>query len=154
LISALSPCINLFIAYFVRADKMLLPFTRGQITCYCPRKMLLPRWKITRRKLCFYYTCKLSVISIQYVINVYIKFPSWRGSNPTDGDVYSIHLYVMKLVSELRQICVFFPCTLVSSTNKIDRYVVNSWNIVETGMKHHYSNPSPSSRKSLWTKII
>jgi len=24
-------CINLFIAYFARADNMLLPFTRGQI---------------------------------------------------------------------------------------------------------------------------
>ena len=36
-----------FITYFARADKMLLPFTRGQITCYCPRKMLLPRRQIT-----------------------------------------------------------------------------------------------------------
>ena len=26
-----SPCINIFIAYFSRADNMLLPFTRGQI---------------------------------------------------------------------------------------------------------------------------
>ena len=62
------PCINLFITYFARADSMLLPFTRGQITCYCPRKMLLPRMQITRRKLCFYYTCKFGVISIKYVI--------------------------------------------------------------------------------------
>jgi hypothetical protein len=44
------PCINLFITYFARADNMLLPFTRGQITCDCPRKMLLPRRQITRRK--------------------------------------------------------------------------------------------------------
>jgi hypothetical protein len=28
------PCINLFITYFARANNMLLPFTRGQITCY------------------------------------------------------------------------------------------------------------------------
>ena len=62
------PCINLFITYFARADNMLLPFTRGQITCYCPRKMLLPRRQITRHKLCFYYTCKFVVISIKYVI--------------------------------------------------------------------------------------
>ena len=41
----------------------------GQIICYCPRKMLLPRRQITRRKLCFYYTCKFGVISIKYVIN-------------------------------------------------------------------------------------
>jgi hypothetical protein len=25
-----------FITYFARADNKLLPFTRGQITCYCP----------------------------------------------------------------------------------------------------------------------
>ena len=62
------PCINLFITYFARADNMLFPFTRGQITCYCPRKMLLPWRQITRRKLCFYYTCKFGVISIKYVI--------------------------------------------------------------------------------------
>jgi hypothetical protein len=62
------PCINLFITYFARADNILLPFTRGQITCYCPRKMLLLRRQITRRKLCFYYTCKFGVISIKYVI--------------------------------------------------------------------------------------
>ena len=40
----------------------------GQITCYCPRKMLLPLMEITRRKLCFYYTCKVGVSSIKYVI--------------------------------------------------------------------------------------
>jgi len=62
------PWINLFITYFARADNMLLPFTRGQITCYCPHKMLLPRRQITRHKLCFYYTCKFGVISIKYVI--------------------------------------------------------------------------------------
>ena len=62
------PCTNLFITYFARADDMLLPFTRGQITCYCTRKMLLPRRQITRCKLCFYYTCKVGVISIKYVI--------------------------------------------------------------------------------------
>ena len=48
------------------------PFTRGQITCYCPRKMLLPREQVTRRKLCFYYTCKFGVISIKYVIIYFV----------------------------------------------------------------------------------
>ena len=42
--------------------------TRGQITCYCPRKMLLPRRQIKHRKLCVYYTCKFGLISIKYVI--------------------------------------------------------------------------------------
>ena len=66
-------CINLFITYFTWADNMLLPgFTRGQITCYCPRQMLLPRRQVTRRKLCFDYTCKFDVISIKYVIKYFI----------------------------------------------------------------------------------
>jgi hypothetical protein len=59
--------------------------TRGQITCYCPRKMLLPRRQITRRKLCFYYTCKFGVISIKYVIRCSkhwsIILRSWRQFN-------------------------------------------------------------------------
>jgi hypothetical protein len=75
------PCINLFITYFVRADNMLLPFTRGQKTCYCPRKMLLPRRQITRRKWCFYYTCKFSVISIKYVININIEWSYEEGKS-------------------------------------------------------------------------
>ena len=59
--------------------------TRGQIICYCPRKMLLPRRQITRRKFCFYYTCKFGVISIKYVIrcskhwNIILR--SWRQFN-------------------------------------------------------------------------
>jgi hypothetical protein len=73
------PCINLFITYFARADNMLLPFTRGQITCYCLRKMLLPRRQITRRKLCFYYTCKFDVISIKYVIIIFIAYKTLLG---------------------------------------------------------------------------
>ena len=60
-------CINLFITYFAKADNMLLPFTRGKITCYFHRKMLLPWRQITRHKLCFYYTCTFGVISIKYV---------------------------------------------------------------------------------------
>jgi hypothetical protein len=65
----------------------------GQITCYCPRKMLLHRRQITRRKLCFYYTCKFGVISIKYVIIksnteafriwwTLMPFPSPIHSNP------------------------------------------------------------------------
>jgi hypothetical protein len=32
--------------------------------------MLLPRWKITRRKLCFYYTFKFGVISIKQFTHI------------------------------------------------------------------------------------
>ena len=49
----------------------------GQITCYCSRKMLLPRGQVTRRKLCFYYTCIFGVISIKYVI-IYRKWKKDR----------------------------------------------------------------------------
>ena len=69
------PCINIFITYFARADSMLLPFARMQITCYFHRKMLLPWGQITRRKLCFYYTCKFGVIAVKYVI-IYIYYTS------------------------------------------------------------------------------
>jgi hypothetical protein len=74
------PCINLFITYFARAGNMLLPFTKGQIACYCPHKTLLPQRQITRRKLCFYYTCKFGVISIKYVIKNHIAL---QGSTLT-----------------------------------------------------------------------
>ena len=47
---------HLFITYFARADNMLLP--RRQITHY---------------KLCFYYICKFGVISIKYVIILFIE---------------------------------------------------------------------------------
>jgi hypothetical protein len=78
------PCINLFITYFARAYNMSFPFTRGQITCYCPLKMLLPRRQIARRKLCFYYTCEFGVISIQYVI-IWIKVFMPSGQHILSG---------------------------------------------------------------------
>ena len=82
------PCINLFISYFAREANMLLPFTRGHITCYCPRKMLFPRRQITRHKLCFYSTCKFGVISITYVINPCIDL---------NGRLY-LHNFIMHIV--------------------------------------------------------
>jgi len=100
------PCINLFITYFARADNMLLPFTRGQITCYFPRKMLLPWGQITRRKLCFYYTCKFGVISIKYVIiNVFIIIKlqdkqTWY-TKVVDGDKYSVQDYLFFMITYL-----------------------------------------------------
>ena len=89
-------CINLFITYFTRADNMLLPFTRGQITCHCHHKMLLPRRQITHRKLCFYYTCKFGVISIKYVIKT-----NTDDRHLLDGhvDIYYIRILINPLVS-------------------------------------------------------
>jgi hypothetical protein len=98
--------INLFITYFARADSMLLPFTRGQITCYCPRKMLLPRRQITRRNLCFCYTCKFGVISITYVI---IK-----------------HLPVKFNLSVCPVLFIFIPCNEFVILHKIS-LLLNNW---------------------------
>ena len=42
------------------------------------------------------------------------------GSNPTHGEVYSIQHYVIKFVSDLRQVGCFFQDAPVSSTNKTD----------------------------------
>ena len=42
------------------------------------------------------------------------------SSNPVHDEVYSIQHYVIKFVSDLRQVSCFFPGILVSSTNKTD----------------------------------
>jgi hypothetical protein len=71
----------------------------GQITCYCPRKMLLPRRQITCRKLCFYYTCKFGIISIKYVIsNVIIM--CYRRANPM-CDATIRNQYILKPLWDL-----------------------------------------------------
>jgi len=44
------------------------------------------------------------------------------SSNPLHGEAYSIQHYVIKFVSELRQIGGFFPGTPLSSTNKTDHH--------------------------------
>jgi hypothetical protein len=58
------------------------------------------------------------------------------SSNTAHGEVYSIQQYVRKFVSDLRQVGGF-----LHQQNWPPRY---SWNIVESGVKHH--NPlSPYS---------
>jgi len=52
--------------------------------------------------------------------------------NPVHGKLYSIQHYVIKFVSDLRQVC-GYP---VSSTNKIDCH-----NITEILLKHRNPNP-------------
>ena len=94
------PCINLFITYFAREDNMLLLFTRGQMPCYCPRKMLLPRRQLTRRKLWLYYTCKFGVISIKYVTSQNITVP-----NITTELTWSIIINDIHQVTSERQWC-------------------------------------------------
>jgi hypothetical protein len=68
-----------FITYFARADNMLLPFTRGQITCYCPRKMLLPRRQITRRKFgsCRYILSLGCSERMEFLEQLRIQYETW-----------------------------------------------------------------------------
>ena len=44
------------------------------------------------------------------------------SSNDTHGDVQSIQYYVIKFVSDLRQVGGFFSGTLASTSNKTDRH--------------------------------
>ena len=52
------------------------------------------------------------------------------SSNPAHCVVYSIQHYMIKFVSDFRQVRLFNPCTLVSSSNKNDRH-----DIAETLLK-------------------
>jgi hypothetical protein len=76
------------------------------------------------------YNCAISPISTKVV-----------SSCPVHGEVYSMQPYVIKFVSDLRQVGGFllvvrFPLPL----NWPPRY---TWNIVESGVKHHNPNPYP-----------
>jgi hypothetical protein len=46
------------------------------------------------------------------------------STNPVHGVVYSKQHYVIKFVSDLRQVGGFFPGNPVSSTNKTDRHYI------------------------------
>jgi hypothetical protein len=70
----------------------------------------------------FTTTCAISAITTKVV-----------SSNPIHGEVYSIHHYVIKFVSDLWQVSGFLQVLRFFSTNKTDRH----WNIVESGVKHH-----------------
>ena len=58
------------------------------------------------------------------------------SSNPAHGEAYSIHHYVIKFVSNLRQVSDFAPGPPVSPTNKTDRHNITkillkvTWNTI------------------------
>ena len=58
-------------------------------------------------------------LHVQLTVPITTKVVS---SNPIHGEVYSLQHYVIKLVSDLRQVCGFLRVHTVSSTNKIDRH--------------------------------
>ena len=61
-------------------------------------------------------------------------------SNPVHGEVYSIQHYVIKFISDLRQVDGFLWVLRLPLPIKLTspRYC---WNIVESGVKHHNPNP-------------
>ena len=73
--------------------------------------------------------------------------------NPTHGDVYSIQHYVIKVISDLRQVCGFSGYSdFLYQWKWRPRY---SWNIVESGIKHHDPNPQTSfSRVSNYSNHV
>jgi len=76
-------------------------------------------------------------------ISAYHQCTKIVSSNPVHGKVYSIQHYVIKFVSDLLKVGVFFlSVTPVSYTNKTDHRDVT--NIVESGVKHHKLNLKPN----------
>jgi len=63
------------------------------------------------------------------------------SSNPAHDGVYSIQHYVIKFVSDLRQVGGFLRYTgFLHQQIWPPRY---NWNIVESDTKHHNPNPIP-----------
>ena len=65
------------------------------------------------------------------------------SSNPTDGEVYSIQHYAIKVVSDLQEVGSFLRYS--GFLNQYNWPPWYTWNIVESGIKHH--NPNPIARK-------
>jgi hypothetical protein len=58
------------------------------------------------------------------------------SSNFVHGEVYWIQHYVIKFVSDLRQVGGFSPGTLVSSNNKTDHHDIAEI-LLKVALKHH-----------------
>ena len=74
----------------------------------------------------------------------------WLDLQLPRGEVYLIQYYVIKFVSDLRQVGGFLWVlriqwfSLVSSTKKTHRHdITDVWYIVESDVKHHNPNPTP-----------
>ena len=63
------------------------------------------------------------------------------SSNPAPGEVYSMQHYVIKFVSELRQVGGFLRVLRFPQPIKLTATPWYNWNIVESGVKHHNHNP-------------
>ena len=68
----------------------------------------------------------------------------WVRMNPAHGEEYSIQHYVIKFVSDLQQVCGFLRVLRFPPSIKLTATIRYNWSIVESGVKHHMSNPSCS----------
>ena len=84
--------------------------------------------------------CSLVLILMNFFLLSLFKFSFHNHLFPVYGEVYSIQHYVIKFVSDLRQVGGFSHGPSVSSTSKIPLYNLN---IVESGAKHHKPNNQP-----------
>ena len=60
------------------------------------------------------------------------------SSNPAQGEVYPIQHYVIKFVSDLRQVVVF--CGYSDFIHQYNWPPRHNWNIIESSVKHHKPN--------------
>ena len=88
----------------------------AQIICTCSNT-------VTFCKHMYMYNCLFVLLDHSISTNRCFLTTKVVSSNPVHGEVYSTQQYVIKLLSDLRQVGrTFSPSTPVSSTNKTDRH--------------------------------
>ena len=80
-----------------------------------------------------------------YAINAYHhSTTNVVNSNFAHGEMYLIQHYAIKSATDLRQFGGFFSVFRFSWTIEL------TWNIVESGINHHYPNPKPNHMTIAW----
>ena len=64
------------------------------------------------------------------------------SSNLAHGEVYLIQHYVIKFVNDLRRVSGFLRVLRFPPPIKLTATIQYNWNIVESGVKHHTTNPN------------
>ena len=103
---------------------------------------LLTSWTYTEVSL---WSCSYDSWIYSCLCNQCLSPPKDMSLNPFDGYVYSIQHYMIKFVSGLQQVAFFLRVLrFLHQLNWPPRY---SWNIVDSGVKHH--NPNLSTNKKM-----
>ena len=68
--------------------------------------------------------------------------------NPAHGEVYLIQQYVIKVFSDLWQVGVFFPGTLISSTSKTDCHHITEI-LLKLVLNTYNPNSNPESMRCM-----